>query len=115
MKRNMEEFCNKYPKKYKVEEWCSLYKLHMKESIERMSDQSVYTCSSWCRFPFYDADFGWGKPLWITAPVILYKNVIILMDAKDGEGVEALVSLEKEQMEVFEKNEDLLSFCEIKT
>ena len=46
------------------------------------------------RFSFYDADFGWGKP----APVILNKNLITLMDAKDGEGIEAIVSLEKEEI-----------------
>lgn len=24
---------------------------------------SVYHCTSWCRFPFFDVDFGWGLPL----------------------------------------------------
>lgn len=36
------------------------------------------------------------------------------MDAKDGEGIEAFVSLEKEEMAVFEQNEELLSYCELR-
>lgn len=37
------------------------------------------------------------------------------MDSKDGEGIEAIVSLDKKEMEVFLQNQQLLSFCELIT
>ncbi|XP_038905756.1 BAHD acyltransferase BIA1-like [Benincasa hispida] len=118
MKRNFEEFCKTFPTNYRAEQWGLLYKLHAKESLEKVrnpGDCTLYTCSSWCKFPVYDVDFGWGKPVWITVPEFPWKNMILLMDSKDGEGIEAMVSLEKKEMEVFLQNQELLSFCELKT
>lgn len=119
MKRNLQEFCKKFPKDYKAEEWRRLYKLHAKESMEKLRNvkdsPNVYACTSWCKFPVYDADFGWGKPIWVTVPEFPRRDMIMLMDANDGEGIEAMVSLEMKEMEVFEKNQELLSFCRLKT
>ncbi|XP_022997736.1 vinorine synthase-like isoform X1 [Cucurbita maxima] len=119
MKRSLEEFCRELPKKCRAEEWNGLYKLHAKQKMDRLIsggwNHAVYCCSSWCRFPLYDADFGWGKPMWITVPDFDSKNLILLMDARDGEGVEAIVRLEEEEMAVFQQNQELLSFCDLIT
>nr|ADD71922.1 BAHD-type acyltransferase [Actaea racemosa] len=61
-----------------------------------------------CRFPFYEADFGWGKPAWATR-VNLYPSVS-LVDTKDGEGVEAWVTLAEGDMTRFCSEPDLLDF-----
>ncbi|KGN52788.1 hypothetical protein Csa_014658 [Cucumis sativus] len=118
-KRNFEEFCKTFPTNYRAEEWGLLHKLHAKESMEdrmiNQEDHNLYTCSSWCKFPIYEADFGRGKPVWITVPEFPWKNMILLMDSKDGEGIEAIVSLDKKEMEVFLQNQQLLSFCELIT
>lgn len=118
MKTSFEEFCKTFPRNYRDEAWSSVHKLHAKESMETWrspGERSVYTCTSWCRFPMYEADFGWGKPEWITVPEAPWKNMILLMDAKNGDGIEAMVSLDKEEMAAFEQNQELLSFCELKT
>ncbi|KAL3515509.1 hypothetical protein ACH5RR_022411 [Cinchona calisaya] len=48
----------------------------------------VYICSSWCRFPLYDeADFGWGKPFWVSICSQPAEGVR-LMDTKNGDGIE---------------------------
>ncbi|XP_038906042.1 acylsugar acyltransferase 3-like [Benincasa hispida] len=118
MKRNLVVFCKKFPKDYKSEEWGNLYKSYAKESMEMLINvkepPNVYVCSSWCKFPVYSVDFGWGKPIWVTIPEFPRKNVIMLLDTNDGEGIEVLLSLEKKEMEVFEQNQELFSFCEIK-
>ncbi|KAH9746104.1 HXXXD-type acyl-transferase family protein [Citrus sinensis] len=79
----------------------------------RRNDVDYCAYTSWCRFPLYEADFGWGKPVWVTLPHTMLKNVVYLLDTKDGEGIEALVSLTKEDMAEFERQEMLLQFADV--
>lgn len=67
-------------------------------------DTDNYNCTSWCRFSFYEANFGWGKPSWVSTPSAQVKNVIILLDTKDGDGIEAFLSFKEEDMVVIETN-----------
>ncbi|MCD7449650.1 hypothetical protein HAX54_000880 [Datura stramonium] len=69
----------------------------------------IYPSTSWCRFPWYEADFGWGKPFWVSS-VSKPFEVIILNDTKDGDGIEAWVSLKENEMIEFEKDPDILSY-----
>ena len=68
-----------------------------------MKDDEIdsFNCSSWCRFPLYEADFGCGKPVWVT-PVLPsplgVNNFILLMDAKDGDGIELYVFKDEEMV-----------------
>ncbi|MED6141726.1 hypothetical protein PIB30_106410, partial [Stylosanthes scabra] len=48
----------------------------------------AYSFSSWVRFGFYEADFGWGKPSWVCTIGVPIENVIILMATRDGDGIE---------------------------
>ncbi|OAY47916.1 stemmadenine O-acetyltransferase [Manihot esculenta] len=73
----------------------------------------VFGFSSWCRFPFYEADFGWGKPSWVTTALKLHK-VAIFIDSKDGEGIEAWVCLPKEDMVKFEQNPGMCAYSSFK-
>ena len=75
------------------------------------NDIPYYAFSSWTRFGFYDSDFGWGKPTWVCTFGVPMKNVIILMSTKDGDGIEAWVTLTKYEMEKFESNPVLLQFA----
>ncbi|XP_038715131.1 stemmadenine O-acetyltransferase-like [Tripterygium wilfordii] len=67
--------------------------------------------NSWCNFGFYNVDFGWGKPLWFPFPALSVKNYIFLMDTRQGDGVEAWVSLDEEVMAVLEQDKELLSLA----
>ncbi|KAF5200908.1 Salutaridinol 7-o-acetyltransferase [Thalictrum thalictroides] len=82
-----------------------LHELSVKEEI------GFYTITSWCRFPFYEADFGWGKPIWATPLSVAHKNLVVLMDTKCGKGIEAMVSLDDEEMAIFESDQELLAFA----
>ncbi|KAK9127882.1 hypothetical protein Syun_016679 [Stephania yunnanensis] len=61
-----------------------------------------YGMTSLCRFPFYEVDFGWGKPVWLNFPGFEEKNLIVLMDTQCGKGVEAWVTLEEDAMALFQ-------------
>ena len=80
--------------------------------LKRTENIVRFTCTSWCRSPLYNVDFGWGKLIWISCPSAMW-NTIILMDARRGDGIEALVSLEEQNMNVFEHDEELLRFASL--
>lgn len=81
--------------------------------IER-DDAHFFFGTSWCNFQFYEVDLGLGKPLYVTLPINTYENSIILMDIRDGDGVEVLLNLSKENMVLFEsKLENILSFASL--
>ncbi|KAJ4723784.1 vinorine synthase-like [Melia azedarach] len=72
-------------------------------------------CSSWCNFGYYDLDFGWGKPAWVSALDFSHVgancNGVFFMDTKDRNGIEAWVILHKEQMAILERDKELLAFA----
>ncbi|KAI3745706.1 hypothetical protein L6452_08112 [Arctium lappa] len=95
----------------------------MLESMKDMGEicskgtMDVLNFTSWCKMGFYDIDFGWGEPCWLTgvigdgSPVFL--NLITLMDTKCGEGIEAWVNLDEEEMEILQSNSELLTFASL--
>ncbi|XP_024974894.1 deacetylvindoline O-acetyltransferase-like [Cynara cardunculus var. scolymus] len=81
-------------------------------SVKKLFDDlDVYRCSSLCKQPFYQIDFGCGRPQWVTMADVFVRNTFILFDTPDGDGIEAMVSLEEEDMRLFSKvmNIDLLA------
>ncbi|XP_055831069.1 stemmadenine O-acetyltransferase-like [Solanum dulcamara] len=74
-------------------------------------DLEVCNFTSWCRFPVYEVDFGWGKPEWICSPIRSFKNLVILMGTKHGNGIEASINLLEEDMPLFENDPEILSFA----
>ncbi|CAK9174037.1 unnamed protein product [Ilex paraguariensis] len=73
------------------------------------SEVDVRIFSSWCKFPIYEADFGWGKPAWVSLmsfPV----EIVTLMDTKCGEGIEAWVSLNEQDMLHFQQDPNIVAF-----
>ncbi|CAL2253336.1 unnamed protein product [Prunus armeniaca] len=81
-------------------------KLLMRDDIETSS------CSSWCRFPFYEADFGWGKPSWVNQSLEA-KNLIVLIDSRDGDGIEASLTFKEEDMAIMESNNELFAYASL--
>ncbi|KAK1427723.1 hypothetical protein QVD17_16416 [Tagetes erecta] len=60
--------------------------------------ETINAClvSSWCKFPFYEADFGLGKPvLVVPAGIMPLKNLALLIDDVGGNGVEAYICLDR--------------------
>ncbi|OMO81444.1 Transferase [Corchorus olitorius] len=69
-----------------------------------------FTFTSLCRFPRYEADFGWGKPIWASSCARDMKNVVSFMDTATGNGVEAWVSLNEEDMAKLEYDKEFLAY-----
>ncbi|XP_071712995.1 epi-neemfruitin B synthase L1AT-like [Rutidosis leptorrhynchoides] len=72
-----------------------------------------YVATSVCRFPFYQVDFGWGKPVLV---ILRSENtggdLFVLMDAPHTDGIEATVQLDEKEMAIFQKDKELLAYVE---
>ncbi|KAI9126094.1 hypothetical protein K1719_003512 [Acacia pycnantha] len=99
-------------------------KEHMMKILEVLKDTGasgennnkvvVFNVTSWCGIGMYEADFGWGKPVWVTTcGCPPKKDVALLMDARDGEGIEVLVTMEEQDMALLEANVELLQHASI--
>ncbi|GJU10676.1 chloramphenicol acetyltransferase-like domain-containing protein [Tanacetum coccineum] len=79
------------------------------EVDEELMQNNFCLYTSWCSFPIYDVDFGWGKPYWASG-IGSTIEMVTLMDGKDGDGIEAWVSLKEKDMKLFEQDLDILAF-----
>ncbi|MBA0586565.1 acetyl-CoA-benzylalcohol acetyltransferase [Gossypium raimondii] len=72
-------------------------------------DTEICILTSLSKFPYYEADFGWGMPGWIAS---VHKDVemVLLMDTRFDGGVEAWVTLEPDNMVRFEQDPDILAY-----
>ncbi|KAI4311368.1 hypothetical protein MLD38_036271 [Melastoma candidum] len=66
--------------------------------------------SSLSRLPFYEADFGWGKPAWVGSDHIPVPNYVYFFDGKDGKSIEVYATLKDEDMSDFEKDTEIRAY-----
>ncbi|XP_050242315.1 (13S,14R)-1,13-dihydroxy-N-methylcanadine 13-O-acetyltransferase AT1-like [Quercus robur] len=74
-------------------------------------DNVVLNFTALCGFPLYDVDFGWGEPFlvgWVSLP---FKNLMTFSDTKLGDGIEAWINLNEEDMAKFECDKELLAYA----
>ncbi|KAK2437986.1 stemmadenine O-acetyltransferase [Trifolium repens] len=84
IKEGLSECCDVYLKMFgwKEKEDFSI----LSESLKQITGKNLFSFSSWCKFPMYEADFGWGKPTWVVTTFgCSLRNVIFLMDTRDME------------------------------
>ncbi|KAL8214417.1 hypothetical protein R6Q57_003866 [Mikania cordata] len=79
--------------------------------IPMLAKEHVYWSTSFCWFPIYDVDFGWGKPVQFKYVVedVHVKN-FIFVDTPERDGIEATVRLPKEEMMIFQQDKRLLAY-----
>lgn len=89
---------------------------NVESSEEKTSDRDNMGISigitSWCRFPFYEIDFGWGKPVFVGNSIGT-SNTVVLMDTSDGKGIQAWIALAEKDMQELEHNPEFLSHCSL--
>ncbi|KAL4602164.1 hypothetical protein ACB092_10G033800 [Castanea dentata] len=115
MREAKNDFLNKKANKFRGEGGFSALMDALKERAEIFGNRKelvVYKCSSWCKFPLNETDFGWGMPVWNTSINKLVSNTISLQDTTDG-AVEVLITLDEEEMSIFEQHEELLEFASV--
>ncbi|KAK4343881.1 hypothetical protein RND71_036975 [Anisodus tanguticus] len=82
---------------------------NMTQELETSEEVDEFTCSSLCRFPMKEADFGLGTPCWMTFG-LRRSQVFWLYDAGCGSSIAAQVDLKESLMHYFEHDKDLENF-----
>ncbi|XP_071729898.1 pelargonidin 3-O-(6-caffeoylglucoside) 5-O-(6-O-malonylglucoside) 4'''-malonyltransferase-like [Rutidosis leptorrhynchoides] len=79
------------------------------ESNQKIADNDTnfYLFTCWCKFSFYEADFGYGKLIWASTGKLPVQNVVIMLDDHEGDGVEAWVHLDEKRMSELEQDPDI--------
>ncbi|XP_057505002.1 stemmadenine O-acetyltransferase-like [Actinidia eriantha] len=83
-----------------------------KEEEEEVEEEVRFSFTSLSRFRLYEADFGWGKPIWVTMgkPSINWKNTAIFFPTASGDGIEVIFCLEEEDMAQLEADKHFQAF-----
>lgn len=60
--------------------------------------------TSWTRLPIHDADFGWGRPIFMGPGGIAYEGLAFMLPSTEGDGsLSVAISLQAEHMVKFQK------------
>ncbi|KAJ7962737.1 hydroxycinnamoyl-CoA shikimate/quinate hydroxycinnamoyl transferase [Quillaja saponaria] len=60
--------------------------------------------TSWVRLPIHDADFGWGRPIFMGPGGIAYEGLSFIIPSSTNDGsLSVAISLQTQHMKVFEK------------
>lgn len=118
LKDAISKLDGEFVKKLRSDEGNSLMCKSLKEIGELCSKDEVdyVGFSSWCKFGFYEIDFGWGKPIWVSSyglsgsPVL---NLVILVETRDGDGIEAWMTLDEQDMSTLECNSEYIKFASL--
>nr|GEW59548.1 hypothetical protein [Tanacetum cinerariifolium] len=95
----------KYPETTVAQYWTNM--------LSTLDQGRVYTVTSLCTFPFYNANYGWGKPLKVTMDIPeLYQGVFALMDTPSGDGIEVTARLREDEMAIFENDKEILAYVQ---
>ncbi|KAK4739789.1 hypothetical protein R3W88_003486 [Solanum pinnatisectum] len=108
----IRDTCVAIGKASSVDDISSLTVNNRKKGVEKLvqgDKMDVYTATSWCRLSWYEADFGWGKPFWVSPVGFNAVEGAFLMDTKDGNGIQVTVCLKEKNMTEFEKHLHILS------
>ncbi|KAL5574437.1 hypothetical protein UlMin_016136 [Ulmus minor] len=60
--------------------------------------------TSWVRLPIHDADFGWGRPIFMGPGGILYEGLSFMLPSTENDGsLSVAIGLQPQHMKAFEK------------
>ncbi|KAK3185106.1 hypothetical protein Dsin_032392 [Dipteronia sinensis] len=109
IRKSMVEYAK--PMKDEDEFFTKVISIPGREIIEEFTkgngDRRPFT--SWRNLDMYDVDFGLGKPAWVSVAERPYSGVF-LMDRKGGDGIEAWVTMDEQEMPFFQQDSHIANF-----
>ena len=93
-------------------EGISRWLMRMKEVY--CSKPYAYGFTSWRNMGLNEVDFGWGKASWVSVAGpenSVLKNVVVLKEGILGDGIEAWIMLDEDEMNILENDQQFLAFA----
>ncbi|XP_059637500.1 stemmadenine O-acetyltransferase-like [Cornus florida] len=98
--------------------------VNIRKSFKKIGDMGsskqgvdFFGFTSWCKFGFYEVEFGWGKPIWVGGATLggssVFMNLNILMETRCGDGIEAWVNLDEQEMDILQHDLELRSYASL--
>ncbi|XP_073127098.1 limonoid 7-O-acetyltransferse-like [Henckelia pumila] len=117
VRKSISKIDGDYVKKIQGDDGFITMHKYLKE-IEELGSKDVdyYGFTSWRKLGFYEVDFGWGKPVWVSSidsSGYFFMNLVILMDTRCGSGIEAWMTLDKQEMDALERNKEFRARCSV--
>ncbi|KAL3511402.1 hypothetical protein ACH5RR_030803 [Cinchona calisaya] len=88
----------------------ALNSMKEKAKLVKKGEMVSVSFTSLCRFPSYEADFGWGKPVWVGSASLTFKNLVVFLDTPSGDGIEAWINMKLEDLAKLEADKEFLSY-----
>ncbi|KAG6422900.1 hypothetical protein SASPL_113282 [Salvia splendens] len=70
-------------------------------------DYKVIYVTDWSKFGDYELDFGFGKAIWVSLADVPLEDLMILMNTRENDGIEAWVYLDELDMTYFQKDQHI--------
>ncbi|XP_050208870.1 stemmadenine O-acetyltransferase-like [Mercurialis annua] len=86
---------------------------HLREVLSS-EEPDIFGFTSWSKAPFTRPNFGWGEPYWVGVmgkPGQEFRNMTVFVDAKDGKGIEAWITLDEKRMAILLQDPEFLEFA----
>ncbi|XP_010479239.1 PREDICTED: shikimate O-hydroxycinnamoyltransferase-like [Camelina sativa] len=90
--------------------WSALDYLEMQPDLSALvRGAHTYKCpnlgiTSWTKLPIYDADFGWGRPIYMGPGAIAFEGLSFVLPSPTNDGSLSLaINLQSEHMKLFKK------------
>ncbi|XP_047318845.1 stemmadenine O-acetyltransferase-like [Impatiens glandulifera] len=107
MRAAIRKFDGEYVKKLEKGDASLFFEGFMDSFIE---GTSMFMFSSMNRFPYYDADFGWGRPIWVSYGHFDFSNFAFMIPTESGDGsVEVWLSMKEDDMKDLQLDQQFLN------
>nr|AAF04784.1 acetyl-CoA:benzylalcohol acetyltranferase [Clarkia concinna] len=73
-------------------------------------EKNVLVYTSWCRFPLYEVDFGWGIPSLVDTTAVPFRLIVLMDQGPTGDGIAVRACLSEHDMIQFQQHHQLLSY-----
>ncbi|XP_047318940.1 stemmadenine O-acetyltransferase-like [Impatiens glandulifera] len=106
MRAAIRKFDVEYLKKLEKGD-ASLFFEGLVDPFEEGTSMFMFSCMN--RFPYYDADFGWGRPIWVSYGHFDFSNFAFMIPTESGDGVDVWLNMNEDDMKELQLDQQFIN------